>query len=113
MIEVNKENMKKIHHRNWEKYKQKWEEVNKFLKENQYKKKQTNKQADKGNYSHQKMKIELIKKTQMEGILGMENLDKITETTDESITNTIQEMEEKIKVWRYDRRNRLISQRKY
>ena len=44
------------------------------------------------------MKVEMkaIKKTQTEGILEIENLGKGTGTTDDSITNRIQEMEERI-----------------
>ena len=43
-----------------------------------------------------KMEIEAIKKTQVEATLEMENLGKRTGTTDASITNRIQEMEERI-----------------
>ena len=42
------------------------------------------------------MEIEAIKKTHAEEILDMENLGKTTETSDASITNRIQEMEERI-----------------
>jgi hypothetical protein len=42
------------------------------------------------------MEIATIKKRQAETILEMKNIDKKTETTDISITNRIQEMEEKI-----------------
>ena len=42
------------------------------------------------------MERESIKKTQTEGNLEMENLGKRTGATDASITNRIQEMEEKI-----------------
>ena len=52
-----------------------------------------------------KMEIEAIKKTQTEAILEMENIGKGTGTTDTSITNNIQEMEEKIRHTTYDRRN--------
>lgn len=45
--------------------------------------------------SRQKIKIEAINK-RMEGIMEMENWDKRTRTTDSSITNRMQEMEEKI-----------------
>jgi hypothetical protein len=45
-----------------------------------------------------KMKIESIKKTQTEEILEMENLGRRTGITDVSITNRIQEMEEKMLV---------------
>jgi hypothetical protein len=43
-----------------------------------------------------KMEIEPIKKIQMEVILEMENLGKITGITDTNITNKIQVMEERI-----------------
>ena len=43
-----------------------------------------------------KTKIEAIKKTQTEGILEMENLDKWTGTTEASITNRLQEIKERI-----------------
>lgn len=41
------------------------------------------------------MGVEAINKTQTEGILEMENLGKRTGTTDTSITNRIQEMEDR------------------
>ena len=43
-----------------------------------------------------KMEIEATKKTQTEGILEMENLGKRTATTDTSITNRVQEVEERL-----------------
>jgi hypothetical protein len=43
-----------------------------------------------------KMEKETIKKTQTEGILEIQNLGKRTETTNESITNRIQEREERL-----------------
>ena len=43
-----------------------------------------------------KMETEAIKKSQMEVTLDMENLGKWSETTDTSITNKIQEKEQKI-----------------
>ena len=43
-----------------------------------------------------KREIEAIKKTQTESILEMENPREKTETTDASITNRIQEKEERI-----------------
>jgi hypothetical protein len=42
-----------------------------------------------------KMAIEAIKKTLTDKIMGMENLGKLAKTTDASITNKIQEMEER------------------
>ena len=44
------------------------------------------------------MDIDTIKETQNEGILEIENLGKTTATTDGSITNRVQEMEEESKV---------------
>ena len=49
------------------------------------------------------MTIEAIKKTQMKGILEMENLGKRTGTTDTSITNRIQDMEEIFRHRKYHR----------
>ena len=43
-----------------------------------------------------KIEIEAIKKIQTEGILEMENLGKCTGTTNTSITNRKQEMEDRI-----------------
>ena len=43
-----------------------------------------------------KTEMEAMKKTQNEGRLDMENLGKRIETTESSITNRIQEMEERI-----------------
>ena len=43
-----------------------------------------------------KTEMEAIKKTQTEGWLAMENLGKRTETSETSITNRIQEIEERI-----------------
>jgi predicted nucleic acid-binding Zn-ribbon protein len=43
-----------------------------------------------------KVKVETIKKMQMEANLDMENLGKRSGTTDVSITNRIQDIEEKI-----------------
>ena len=45
-----------------------------------------------------KMKIDSLKKTQRETALEMENLGKRTGVTDASITNRIQEIEERISV---------------
>ena len=71
------------------------EEKNKTLKEIQ---EILTKQVKEMNKTVQdlKMEIEAIKKTQTEEILEMENLGKRTGTTDASITNRIQEMEERI-----------------
>jgi hypothetical protein len=43
------------------------------------------------------MEIELLKKTQTEEILEMENIGKRRGTTDATITNRIQEMEENLR----------------
>jgi hypothetical protein len=51
------------------------------------------------------MPIIAIKKTQTEGILEMEDLRKKTGTTDTSITNRTQKMEESVRHKRYNRRN--------
>ena len=45
---------------------------------------------------HLKVEVEIIKKTQMEANLEMENLGKRSGITDVSITNRIQEIEERI-----------------
>jgi hypothetical protein len=42
------------------------------------------------------MDIEIIKESQMKGILEMENLGKRSRTTDANITNRLQEIEERI-----------------
>jgi hypothetical protein len=71
------------------------EEMNKSLKEIQG---STIKQMNEVNKTVQDLKIEIetIRETQTVGILEMENLGKRTGTTDASITNRIQEMEEGI-----------------
>jgi hypothetical protein len=68
-------------------------EMNKSLKEIQ---ENTFKQVKDMNKTVQDLKIQIdaINKIQTEGILKMENLGKRIGTTDESITNRIQEMEE-------------------
>jgi hypothetical protein len=48
-----------------------------------------------------KMKIEAIKKTQNEEILGLENLGKGTGATDVSMTNRINDMEDRISGMEY------------
>ena len=66
------------------------------------------KEIEKKKVQDLKIEIEAIKKTYTEGILEMENLGKRTGTTDTSITNRIQEMEERISGLhnrRYNRRN--------
>ena len=60
-----------------------------------------------------KIEIEAIKKSQMEAILEMENLGKRTGTAEVSITNRIQEMEERISgIEDTIEKNQYISQRK-
>ena len=73
----------------------KWKEINKSFKETQEKAIKQVKQAIQ-TVQDMKIEIEAIKKTQTKGILEMENLGKGTGATDISITNRIQEMEEKI-----------------
>ena len=74
------------------------EEINKSLKERQENQEKTIKQVKKivQIIPDLKIEIESIKKTQTEKILELENLDKRRGTTEESITNRIQEMEERI-----------------
>lgn len=71
------------------------EEMNKSLKEIQ---ENTIKLVKEMNKTVQDLKreIEAIMKTQTKGILEMENLGKRTGTTDRSITNRIQKMQERI-----------------
>ena len=60
----------------------------------------TSKQGKELNKAIQDLKVEVetIKKTQMETNLEMENLGKRSEITDVSITNRIQEIEERIQI---------------
>ena len=68
------------------------EEINKSLKENQEKAIKQMKET----IQDLKTEIETIKKTETEGILEMENMGKWSGTTNASINNRIQEMEERI-----------------
>ena len=68
------------------------EEINKALKENQEKAIKWVKEM----VWDLKTEIEAIKKTQAEGILEIETLSKWSGTTDASINNKIQDMEERI-----------------
>ncbi|ERE65059.1 Transposase, L1 containing protein [Cricetulus griseus] len=81
MIEDLKEDMKKSLKEMEEKTNQKTQDINKSLKEI---------------VQDLKTEIETIKKAQCEGMLEIEKLGKQSETTDVSITNRIQEMEERI-----------------
>ena len=82
------------------------EEMNKFLKEIQENKINQVNEINK-TVEDLRTKVEVIRKIQTEEILEMENLGKITLTTDASITNRIQAMEEKNlrRNRRYNRRN--------
>ncbi|ERE72641.1 LINE-1 type transposase domain-containing protein 1 [Cricetulus griseus] len=80
MIEDLKENMRKSLKEMEEKTNQKIQDISKSPKET---------------VQDLKPEIETIKKAQPEGMLEIEKLDKRSETTDVSITNRIQEMEER------------------
>ncbi|KAL6065661.1 hypothetical protein STEG23_028022 [Scotinomys teguina] len=93
MTEAFKDEMKTMFKEFEEKTNKKLEGINKSLKESKEKAiKQVNKEVQ-----DLKTEIEAIKKTpQTEGRLEMENLSKQTGTTDASITNKLQEVEERI-----------------
>ena len=76
-----------------EKYNKKFEEMNKSVNDTLGNKEKTIKQVTE-TVQELKTEMEAMKKTQTEGSLDMENLGKRTETTESSITNRIQEMEE-------------------
>ncbi|CAH7484839.1 AABR07011733.1 [Phodopus roborovskii] len=95
MIEALKEDMRKSLKEIEEKTNKKVEEMNKFLKESTESQEKTINQV-KETVQDLKTEIEKIKATQMEGKLEIEKLGKKSETTDTSITNRIQEMEERI-----------------
>ena len=78
-----------------EKYNKKFEEISKSVNETLRNQEKTIKQV-KETVQELKTEMEAMKKTQNEGQLDMENLGKRTETTESSITNRIQEMEERI-----------------
>ena len=67
--------------------------MNKSLKETRGNQEKTIKQVME-TVQEMKTEMEAMKKTQTEGWLDMENLGKRTETTESSITNRIQEIEE-------------------
>ncbi|KAL6093181.1 hypothetical protein STEG23_008035 [Scotinomys teguina] len=71
------------------------EKTNKKLEENKESQEKAIKQM-KETVQDLKIEIETIKKTQSEGRLEIENLTKGTGTTDTSITNRMQEMEQRI-----------------
>ncbi|KAL6084859.1 hypothetical protein STEG23_002844 [Scotinomys teguina] len=92
MIEATKEEMKTTLKEYEEKTNKKLEGITQSLKESKEKAiKQVNETVQ-----ELKTEIEAIKKTQTEGKLEMENLSKRTGTTDTSINNRIQAMEERI-----------------
>ena len=78
-----------------EKYNKKFEEIIKSMNETLRNQEKTIKQV-KETVQELKTEMEAMKKTQNENRLHMENLGKRTETTESSITNRIQEMEERI-----------------
>ena len=78
-----------------EKYNKKFEEMSKSMNDILGNQKKTIKQVME-TVQELKTEMEAMKKTQNEGRLDMENLGKRTETTESSITNRIQEMEERI-----------------
>ncbi|ERE69936.1 LINE-1 type transposase domain-containing protein 1 [Cricetulus griseus] len=85
-------------HKMEEKTNQTIQEINKSLKESKETQEKTSKQMKEVLETVQSMKAEIdtIKKTQNEAMLEMERLDKRSGTKDVSITNRIQEMEERI-----------------
>ena len=87
--------LKKIHENTAKQVEALKEEAQKSLKELQ---KNTTKQVMELNKTIQdlKMEVETIKKTQSEATLEIETLGKKSETVDASISNRIQEMEERI-----------------
>ena len=78
-----------------EKNNKKLEEINKSLKDTLGNQEKTIKQIME-TVQELKTEMEAMKKTQTEGRLNMENLGKPSETTETSITNRIQEIEERI-----------------
>ena len=60
-----------------------------------------------------KSKVDIIKKTQSEATLEIETLGKKSGTIDVSISNRIQEMEERIRCRKFHREHRHNSQRKW
>ena len=78
-----------------EKYNKKFEEMSKFVNNTLGNQEKTIKQVME-TVQELKTEMEAMKKTQNEAWLDMENLGKRTETTESSITNRIQEIEERI-----------------
>ena len=78
-----------------EKYNKKFEEMSKSVNDTLGNQEKTIKQVME-TVQELKTEIEAMKKTQNKGRLDMENLGKRTENTESSITNRIQEMEERI-----------------
>ena len=76
-----------------EKYNKKFEKMSKSVNDTLGNQEKTIKQVME-TVQELKTEMEAMKKTQNEGQLDMENLGKRTETTESSITNRIQEMEE-------------------
>ena len=76
-----------------EKYNRKFEEMSKSVNDTLGNQEKTIKQVME-TVQELKTELEAMKKTQTENRLDMENLGKQTETTESSITNRIQEMEE-------------------
>ncbi|KAL6039464.1 hypothetical protein STEG23_034280, partial [Scotinomys teguina] len=92
MIEVFKEKMKNFLKEIKEKSNKKLEDISKSLKESHEKAIKQMRET----VQDLKTEIETIKKTQTEGMLDVKNLIKRTGTTDTSIYNRMQEMEERI-----------------
>ena len=82
----------------WRKRQIKIQEINKSLKESKETQEKTTKQVRETLETVQSMKAEIdtIKKTQNEAMLDLERLDKQSGTKDVSISNRIQETEERI-----------------
>ena len=78
-----------------EKYNKKFEEMSKFVNDTLGNQEKTIKQVME-TVQDLKTEMESMKKSQTEGRLDIENLGKRTETTESSITNRIQEIEERI-----------------
>ena len=78
-----------------DKYNKKFEEMSKFVNDTMGNQEKTIKQVMES-VQELKTEMEAVKKTQIEGQLDMENLGKQTETSGTSITNRIQEIEERI-----------------
>ena len=78
-----------------DKYNKKFEEMSKFVNDTLGNQEKAIKQVMES-VQELKTKMEAVRKTQSEGRLDMENLGKRTETTESSLTNRIQEIEERI-----------------